>query len=269
MVGVLIKYEWIRTRWWLLGGFGLTLAVMILLTLLAAIGIHGWSELAILSVFHLIPVFLGAVQIGLAVDYWRSSYVKMKYLTQTYPVKSSTIFWVKYAYSAFWVLMSFVWSVAFAILGVLAYESVPLEQVWLFLVGGVEWAAQFPLGNTVSAVTVLTLFAVLMALLPTTTYYFSISVGNEEPMSKLGIAAPIFIWLVQGIVFHVLGALAGSLIPVTAVFDETGVSLSFRSIADVMERRDPGVPIGNWLFLVVAVVGYLWRTAVSWRKVSL
>ena len=91
----LLKHEFLRTRDMLALVAGVAVLLALAGTLLAATGVPILASVGLVAglaaVFGLVP----AAQLMLAVTYWRSSYGRTGYLTQTLPVQGSTIYWAK------------------------------------------------------------------------------------------------------------------------------------------------------------------------------
>ena len=100
MVSTLIKHEFLRTRTWL----GLVFGVATLLTLMGTLMAYTpWAlvqGLGFIVSVVVVGAFFTVVQLALAYDYWRSSYSRTGYFTQSLPVKGSTIYGAKFLWGS-------------------------------------------------------------------------------------------------------------------------------------------------------------------------
>src|SRR5690625_4541204 len=91
----LLKHEFLRTRNMLALVAGVAVLLALAGTLLAATGVPVLSSVGLVAGLAAVLGLVPAAQLALAVAYWRSSYGRAGYLTQTLPVKGSTIYWAK------------------------------------------------------------------------------------------------------------------------------------------------------------------------------
>src|SRR5699024_6667132 len=92
MTATLLKHEWLRTRSMLGAIAGIAVVLAALGSLLAATRWPLISTIGAYAVTVTIAGLVPAVQLALAADYWRSSYGRTGYFTQTLPVSGPTIF---------------------------------------------------------------------------------------------------------------------------------------------------------------------------------
>lgn len=271
MLGTLIKYEFLRTRKWL----GIVLGVATLMTVLGALLARaGWPVIsglgAALSVLA-VGGFLAVVQLALGYDFWRSSYTKTGYFTQSLPVRGSTIFWAKLLWGCVVSLVALAWT---AVLGLIAFfgtarlvgSTDPLQslrQLWSsFLAFAPTW------------VLLLGIVAVVLSFWSTLVqYYFSASIGSEARVNRLGLGGPVFVWIGLYLVLQALLLVGIVAIPFALTFGaDAEVGIVSMNFFDVMVKNQPAaaMPLGFVPVLVLSTVVLIWRTVVSWdRKVSL
>lgn len=271
MVGTLIKHEVLRTRRWL----GIVFALAALVTGMGAL--LAWTEWPLLSqlgvtmAFVGVGAFLTVVQVGLAYDYWRSSYSKTGYFTQSLPVKGSTIFWSKLAWGCLVTLVSILVNLVLVLVAYLGMAStLGIAQPVEGLRG--LWAE---LGGLFSPLVwfAMTVAAVLMVLGTLVQYYFAASFGSEARLNRFGLGGPVLVWFGLYMVMQVLLFIGIFAVPLGLGIDSTGgVSVETMNFFTLMVNdQEPQVmPLGMMPVILVATVLLLWRTVISWnKKVSL
>lgn len=272
MKRTLFVHEYLRTRGLLAGLFALSAAVVAAGTLLMALPINVLAGLGSVIAVITVAVFMPIVTFDLAIDYWRSGYGRGGYLTQSLPVKGSTIYGVRLAYGAVTLLVGLVANVLLAAPVALVAASKAAPEG----VGAVEYisttlqAADPPVTWTMVALGALLLFTSAFGYL--VTFYFAVSFGNESRFARLGVAGPVVVWFAVYVLMQV-SAIAGiALIPAGIDYVNGGFTLISRNWLDVMVQQEQttGAPFGfvPVMFAVLAVL--IWRTAHSWNhKVSL
>lgn len=270
MVATLMKYEFLRTRRWLgiMAVFGTVLTVVG-----ALLAWTGWplvSALGVMASVVAVGAFLTVVQLGLTFDYWRSSYSKTGYFTQTLPVKGTTIYWCKLLWGCIVTIVATAWNLALALIAYLGIAAVmevahPLTELREAAAGAV--ADMSPLLITGIAVAImLSLFGGLAQ------YYFAASIGSEARINRLGIGGPILVLL--GVYLALQGLLFVGIIAVPLGLEVTGAGASFVSMnfLQAVTSGEPAgaIPLGFAPVLIVVTAALVWRTVISWRrKVSL
>ncbi len=273
MVTTLIKHEALRTRNWL----GLVFGVA---TLMALVGVlmelTPWRIVQILGfVLTLVPVFafLLVVQVGLAFDYWRSSYSKTGYFTQSLPVKGSTIFGSKLLWGS---LVTLVALLCNTVMGVVALagglhvfnSGVTFRQLatefWRLVV------AEAPAWALV-AVPLLIVALVVSGLAQ---YYFAASIGSEGSINRLGLGGPVLVYIALYMVLQVVLFVGIIAIPFGLTASPIDGSLAIVSMdvfGSMFGNQDDGsMPLGFLPVMFLATGALIWRTVVSWnKKVSL
>ncbi|RMB59937.1 hypothetical protein [Tessaracoccus antarcticus] len=271
MVSTLITHEYLRTRTWLAVVFGVATLLTVVGTLMAY---TPWGFIRVLGFilsFVAVAAFLFVVQLGLAFDYWRSSYSKTGYFTQSLPVKGSTIYGAKFLWGAIVTVVTLLWNVVLA---------VPVIFGGARAMGdGMTWAAL--MSNLRSAVGVAPLWTwiflgflfVTLSVGGIAQYYFAASLGSESRMNRLGIGGPIIVWFVLYLVMQVLLLVGIVAVPLGLGPGVDGhlAVMSVNYLETLMQNNNPDImPLGFFpvLFIVSAVL--IWRTVVSWnKKVSL
>lgn len=271
MVSTLIKHEALRTSRWLAVVFGLTTLVTLIGALTAWTGLTLISELGQFLSFVGVGAFLTVVQLGLAYDYWRSSYSKTGYFTQSLPVKGSTIYWSKLAWGCVVTLVAILWNMVLALVAYLGSASrmgvtEPLRQLGTAWTGIVEFLPAVAIVGIALAVVVY-FFGTLAQ------YYFSASIGSESRMNRLGIGGPVLVWFGLYLVMQMLLMLGIVAVPLALGSGSDGglavVTLNFLTVM-VENQNAAAMPLGFVPVLVLATAVLIWRTVVSWnKKVSL
>lgn len=270
----LLKHELIQTR----GTLAFVAAVVILVsgagTLLAA---TGWPVLAevgfivgLIAVLGLVP----AAQIMLTIAYWRSSYGRTGYLTQTLPVRGSTIYWAK-------MLWTWMVSLAGAVLSVvilLAASPIvargvggqPDAMLTVLREGWTTLNEMAPVWGVVAAVATM----LVMILIWPTQYFFAASIGAQAPLNRMGVGGPILVWLGLYLAVQVLTFLSFAAVPL-AIGVEGGrlAAVHFNVFAEMAANPSGSadvMPIGFVPALLLATLACIGWTVRSWnRRVSL
>ncbi|MEO7589513.1 MAG: hypothetical protein ABIS84_15950 [Arachnia sp.] len=271
MVSTLITHEYLRTRGWLAVVFGIATLVTVVGTLMAYTPWSFFQVLGFILSFVAVVAFLFVVQLGLALDYWRSSYSRTGYFTQSLPVKGSTVYGAKFLWGTIVTVVALIWNVVLAVPVIFGgAEAMGDGITWSALMRdlGVMWGAA-PLWT----------WALLVVLFIGLTvggiaqYYFAASIGSESRLNRLGIGGPIIVWFVLYLAMQVLLLVGIVAIPFGLGQGADGnlsvIPANF--LTSLMRNDNPDImPLGFLpvLFLVSAVL--IWRTVVSWnKKVSL
>jgi hypothetical protein len=274
MIGTLIKHEALRTRGFVLtiAGAGAGLAVVGSLMALT-----GWP---VLSQFGVVLGFIGAfgmlpaLQLALGVDYWRSSYGRIGYFTQTLPVRGSRIYRAK-----------LVWALLVMLAGLLATVG-----LWLVVMLGaaptmlgltpgefLEQAGEILASAFEAAPWLVALGApallVLLYSLSTVMYACAASIGSERWLQRLGWGGPVVVWFGLYTVLQIAMFVAILAIPFGLGVDDAGrfgVIPADLLGALVTDTDLQLMPIGFVPVLVVAIIAMVWATVRSWdHRVSL
>lgn len=272
MITTLLKHEWLRTRGMLGTSFGVILLVGILGSLLGALNFSVVSMFGLFLGVLVAVVAVPAIQLELAMDYWRTGYGRTGYFTQSIPVRGSTIFWAKFLWA---VLVSLVALALALLLGWLAWWAVAVnsgsELPSLAVLGDVmrSLASIAPAWLIVAAV----LAVVVSVATMTVYYYFSVSLGHERWLASLGAGGPIVVFVVLYIVTQVTMFLGMLLVPLgLGVEDDRLAVVPFNVVSEMSIGTESSsvMPIGFVATTVVLLAVLLWRTARSWNhKVAL
>ena len=272
MTTTLLKHEWLRTR----GMLGSILGIFALLILLGAmLAMTGWVMLATLGlVIAIVAVLLlvPAAQLALAVDYWRVSYGRIGYFTQTLPTPGGTIFRAK-----------FVWAMVASLGGLVATLILALFTWWAASVQfGVPSPTSGVIGDTWATVTDVApgwaiagglLLLVASYLIWPVYYYFSASVGSEQRFSGLGVGGPIVVFVLMYIAVQVLSFVGLLAVPIGLEIDESSMAfVQFNVLGEMAAGSGSSdvMPLGYLVPMALVAVYCLWRTAHSWNhKVAL
>lgn len=269
----LFRHEYLRTRGSLTTLFvacaALVSAGALFMTTPVPILEAGGMILCVITGF----IFLPAVTLGLAIDYWRSAYGRGGYLTQSVPVSGSTVYGVRLAYGAAALLVAMFANVLLAAPPVLvtAVKEAPEG------VGAIEFirqglaATEPPMTPVLAAMGAAFIFVSAFGYLVLS--YFAASYGSEERLGRLGVAGPIIVWLVVYVLVQVACVIGIALIPLGADYIDGAFTFISRDWFTVLLNNDQqvsGAPLGFVPVLVAAALLQIWRTAHSWNhKVSL
>ncbi len=271
MVGTLITHEYLRTRSWLAVVFGVATLLTVMGTLMAY---TPWAFIQILGFvlsFVAVAAFLFVVQLGLAYDYWRSSYSKTGYFTQSLPVKGSTVYGAKLLWGSIVTMVALIWNMVMAVPVVFGgAQALGEGTTWAELMRGLGamWEAA-PLWWWV----VIAVLCVALAVSGLAQYYFAASMGSEARMNRLGIGGPIIVWFLLYVVMQILLVVGIVAVPLGLGEGTDGnlavMSANFLEMMMVNESPDI-LPLGFFPVLIIVSAVLIWRTVVSWnRKVSL
>ncbi len=272
MVTTLIKHEFLRTRTWLAIMFG----AVTLLTLVGLVMTYmPWPlirGLGFLLTLVAVGAFLFLVQLGMTFDYWRSSYTRTGYFTQSLPIQGSTIYGAKLLWGAVVTVAALVWTGVLAVPVMFAASNafdlgisfaLILDTLGVVLGSAPAWMW------VVMAVVFIALYVSGLAQ-----YYFAASIGSEARLNSLGIGGPIIVWFVLYMVMQLLLFLGMIAVPLglTGTADGSSLVITSMNFLELMASdQDPqGMPLGfiPMTFAVTALL--IWRTVVSWnKKVSL
>lgn len=270
----LLKHEFIQTRDLLALVAGVALLVAVTGTLLAATGWPVLAEIGLAAGLVAIIGLVPAAQIMLTVAYWRSSYGRTASLTQTLPVKGSTLYWAKMLWTWLVSLAGAVLSVGILLAGsplvARGAGAQPDAVLTAFREGWATLNAVAPPWAVVMAAAVM----VTMILIWPTQYFFAASIGNQAPLNRMGVGGPVLVWLGLYLVVQVLTFASFALVPLAVGITDDGLGIVRFDLFAEMAAGSGGaadvMPIGFLpaLFLVTLVcIGWTVR---SWnRRVSL
>lgn len=272
MVTTLITHEALRTRNWLAVLFGAAAITTLVGTLMAYTPWALIQGLGFVLAIVAVGAFLTVVQVGLAFDYWRSSYSKTGYFTQSLPVRGSTIYGAKLLWGSVVTVVALVWNLLLVVpvlfgashmfdLGITFPRL--LDELKVMFGAAPAWVW------VVGVIVVIALFVGGLAQ-----YYFAASIGSEARMNRLGIGGPILVWFVLYLVMQVVLFLGIIAIPLglTATPDGTALTVVSMDFLELMINNQDAnaMPVGFIPVLFVVSAALIWRTVVSWnKKVSL
>lgn len=269
----LLTHEWLRTRGRLLTVAGVAALLVAVGTLLAA---TGWAVISTIGGFGAVAAALAVIpvaQVLLAVDYWRSSYGREGYFTQTLPIAGPRIYRAKLLWA---------WTVT---LGALAVGAALLLAAWPgiarglgmpetnpFTVVGDLWSVATARADAWQILLGLGLTLVMFLVWPVQ-YYFAASFGSEAPRNRLGAGGPVLTWVVLYVVLQLASVLGLFLVPYAVGMVDGGLGiLPFDALAELRagDTSDDLFPLGVLPPILLITALCLWRTVRSWdRKVSL
>lgn len=270
----LLKHEFIQTRAMLAFVAGVAVLTSCAGTLLAVTGWPILSELGyaagVIAVIGLVP----AAQIMLTVVYWRSSYGRTGFFTQTLPVRGSTIYWAKMLWawivSIVGVLLSLGILLAAAPIVASSNGGQPdvllaaLREAWTSL------NEMAPIWGVIAGVAAM----LAMVLIWPTQYFFAASIGAQAPMNRMGAGGPIVVWIGVYVAVQVLVFLSFAAVPLAIGVDGGSLAVVpfsvFAEIGAASGNPTEVMPIGFVpALLLITLVCIVWTTR-SWnRRVSL
>lgn len=273
MIPTLVKHEWLRTRG-LLGTLGAIVLVLVAAgTALTATGWPGISLIGMLMVLIPLGALIPALQIGLTIHYWQSSYSRTGYFTQSLPVRGSTI----YAAKMLWALLISLAGLLVSVLLLIAAWPVIAGQMGTdrnpFAVIQQMWSTGAAVTSTPLLLAGIMLFVGMILVWPIQ-YFFAASVGSETPLNRLGLGGPVIVFLGLYLALQILTFLGMAAFPwgIAMVDGQLGVERwsMFTEMAAGTASRDDIMPIGFLPVILLVTLVCLLRTVHSWRsRVSL
>lgn len=272
MVTTLIKHEALRTSSWLAVVFG---AATILLLVGVLMELTPWRVVQGLGfALTLVPVFalLLVVQVALAFDYWRSSYSKTGYFTQSLPVKGSTIYGAKFLWGSLITIVAVLVNIVMAAVALVGASRV--FDMGITLGDIVDLLATTLSATPVWASVLVIVLAVVAILSSLAQYFFAASIGSEGKINRLGIGGPILIYFLLYMVMQVLLFVAIIAVPLglsSSRLDGNLEVVPMDVLGSMVSNQDPdALPLGFIPMLFIVSAALVWRTVVSWnKKVSL
>lgn len=272
MIATLLKHEAIRTRGLLLVIAGLAAGLSVIGALMA---LTGWPLLAQLG---LVLGFVGAcglvpaLQLGQAVDYYRSGYGRVGYFTQTLPIRGSRIYWAKLLWAVVVLILGLVATLALVLLVLLAgADLLGISRASLLPTMGEAIADAFAVAPALAVAA--PVVVVLLYGLNTAMLFCAVSVGSEQWMHRLGWGGPVVVWVALYAVSQIAMFALILAVPFGLAADASG-GLGLERV-DLLGAMLSGVepeivPIGWLPALLLSIPVLVWWTARSWdRKVSL
>lgn len=274
MMTILLTHEWKRTRSLLLAATGIAALVTAVGSLVSATGWPVVSFLGSLLAIVVTALYVPAIQVLLAVDYWLSSYSRTGYFTQTLPVRGGTIFGAKLLYCLAVTVVGLLITLMLAAIAWTGQAVMAGESANPFAAAGRIWSQIVDVASpgVIALAIVLLLFsygAWLVQML------FAASIGSESRFNRMGLAGPVVVFIGVYVVLQVLLFVSILVVPlgIGPVADGLGITridLLGEVLTDPASSGGDVMPLG-FIPPLVVVTGYcLWRTVRSWnRKVSL
>lgn len=265
MITTLLKHEWLRTRGLIAAIAGIAILAVTAATALVALDWTAVSGLGmVLGVFAL-GALVPAMQIGLAVDFWNSSFRRTGYFTQSLPIRGTTIFAAKAIWGSIVTLASIV--LAVLLLALLWLPTGPnilgVDANLLALIG--ELFDMVPAWASIGAIAFLAV-SMLGALAQ---LYFAATLGSGRALGRLGIGGPVIVYIatyVAGQILTMVGMLA---VPLGIGFAHGELGLVRFSLIDEMAtgaNTDDIMPIGFIAPLLIIFIAVTVWSAQHWRK---
>lgn len=270
----LLKHEFLHTRFPLALVAGIAILLAIAGTLLAMTGLPGIAAIGMVMTVVTMVAFVPATQVMLAVVYWRSSYGRMGYLTQTLPVKGARIYWAK-----------MLWAWLVSLVAALLTAGILLSSAPL-MAGGAGarpgsiltalregWARLNELAPGWGVALAVAAIVALILIWPAQ-YFFAASIGSQAPINRLGVAGPVLVWVGVYLAAQLLIFLSFAAVPLAIGMDGGRFGLvRFDLFAEMSAGSDAApdvMPVGFFpALLLLTVVCIAWSVR-SWnRKVSL
>ncbi|WP_297739720.1 hypothetical protein [uncultured Tessaracoccus sp.] len=258
MVGTVLKYEFIRTKWAIALGWGFTL-------LLALIS-YGAAHIS--GVVAGVPIVVGiiavaalpfAVQLYLGIHLYRSTFGRRGYFELTVPVKNSTLIATKFLWASLVSLMSLavcassLWIIgkADAALGGISLEQVTLATAAFF-------RDRLDVGVIVLTIVLLSYLSMLAQV------YFAVVIGSEAWINKSGGFGPVVVYIIVYVAMQLIGVGLFLIPPVYDVLDKTWLWVS--PLLTDMGDTSAGLPVVVVIGTVVITVAMFWQTLVSVQR---
>lgn len=270
----LLKHEFLRTRDMLALVAGVAVLLALAGTLLVATGVPILASVGLVAglavVFGLVP----AAQLMLTVTYWRSSYGRTGYLTQTLPLRGSTIYWSKLLWAWLVSLVAAALSVGMVLAAAPVVSGATGGQTdALFTTLRQGWAQLGELAPGWGVPSALAAFVVMILIWPTQ-YFFAASIGSQSPLNRLGIGGPVLVWLGLYLAVQVITFASFAVVPLAIGMDGDRLGVVpfnlFAEIAAGTSNTAEVMPVGFLPgLLAVSAVCIAWSVR-SWnRRVSL
>ena len=255
MVGTVLKYEFIRTKWAIALGWGFTL-------LLALIS-YGAAHIS--GVVAGVPIVLGiiavaalpfAVQLYLGIHLYRSTFGRRGYFELTVPVKNSTLIASKFLWASLVSLVSLV--VCASSLWILGKADAVLGGSALDIV--TRAVTDRPdLGVIALAIGLLTYLGMLAQI------YFAVVIGSEAWINKSGGFGPVIVYIIVYVAMQLIG-LVLLLIPPT--YDFLGQTWHWTPplLTDMSADDAASLPVLVVVGSILLSAGMFWQALVSVQR---
>lgn len=252
MTATILRHEFTRTIRPVLVILGVAVLMMLLADLLGIfVGILG----VILAAF-VVLVMLPAIQLFLAIDFYRSSYGNQAILTHSLPVTGRQLFWTKTLYAI--LLSAATGIVALALLFGQISFGLNMMNVG---VGEIYAAAQHMFAEVPGLWPVI-IWSLLSALLmPIAAMFSSVVIGSGGWARRLSFGGPVIVFVGYYLVTQLLGALSFFIPPVYELVtaDVRMVSMWHNVTNNVAEPVMPLAALGIQVVILVILVAWASR----------
>ncbi|WP_168582365.1 hypothetical protein [Gephyromycinifex aptenodytis] len=272
MIATLLTHEFRRTK----GMAGLIMGAVAALVLVGSVlAATGWPLLARLGFYVAVVCLAGllpALNIGLAVDYWRSAYGRVGYFTQSLPVRGSRIYLVRLLYAFIVSVVTTALAALLAIPIVLAFASVkkPASVGLLAYVRDNMTQALAELPDMAPALIVC--WVVLSMWSGFVFAYAAATIGSGPVFARLGVVGPFLAYALLYGAAQIALAVGIFLAPIGIGMRGNTLSVeSFDFLQAALEGAEPQVmPVGFVPVVALGTLALIAWTAWSWnRRVSL
>lgn len=259
MVGTVLKYEFIRTKWAIALGWGFTL--------LLALVSYGAAHIS--GAVAGVPMVLGiiavaalpfAVQLYLGIHLYRSTFGRRGYFELTVPVKNSTLIATKFLWASLVSLVSLV--VCASSLWIIGKADAVLGGGTLDIVtrAVTDTMSDRPdLGVVAIAIGLLSYLSMLAQI------YFAVVIGSEAWINKSGGFGPVIVYIIVYVAMQLIG-LVLLLIPPT--YDFLGQTWHWTSplLTDMSADDAASLPVLVVVGSILLSAGMFWQTLVSVQR---
>ena len=266
MITTLLKHEFIRTRGMLATITGIAALTVAVGTAMTATSWPVIAEFGTVLAFLIIAVLVPANQLGLAFDFWNSSFRRTGYFTQTLPVKGGTIYTAKA-----------VWG-GVVTLAVIVLDLLLIALFWLafgpamglgrnFFAVAAEAMEALPAGIIAGALA----FFVVSFLGWLAQLYFAATLGSGARLGRLGFGGPVIVYLIMYVAGQILTMLGMVLIPLGLAVGINGggtglTTFSFIELASGGSPSQDVIPLGFVPPLLVIFVVSVWWSIRNWNR---
>lgn len=279
MITKLLKHEFIRTRGILATVLGAATASIVLGCILMMLRIPVLDGFGVLLTLLPLMALIPAVQIILAVDFWRSSFQANGYLTHSIPVKGSTIFWTKLLWATIataitlavtFLLFCLTW---FSLANTPAAEAMGISEPNPFAMMGAlvqAASASVPMPVLIGVVVPLLLLALFFEW--PVYYAFAATIGSAGRLGRMGFGGPVIAAISVWIAGQVIGFVCILAVPLGLDFaplasGNTPEVITYSPINDLVNNVDREVmPLGVFLGMFVVLAACLVLSHRSWNK---
>ncbi len=192
--------------------------------------------------------------IGVIANFSKTLYGPQGYLSFTLPVSSSALLAAKAIVSFFWMLISYIISIAI-LFGVYMYAlSIVGEDNVEMIKMLLNMFSTLPSDAAIKQLVILLVLSVFIQLaFLIAELFFAITFANTRVLQKLGAAGPILVFFAVFVVSQILLVLFTTHAPIIVTPDESGLLFHFGKT--MAETGGMAIGISGFLFQIVAAVG--------------